>query len=142
MNQVIVDTGPIVAYLRAPDHYHAWARHRFEELAPPFWTCEPVLTEAAFLLSRFGGAQNVEVLLALVRRGALRVTFSLADQVGQLLELMKRYQDVPMSLADACLVRMAELRSGSVVLTLDSDFTIYRIHGRTPIPLLIPAHEP
>jgi predicted nucleic acid-binding protein len=84
----------------------------------------------------------VEVLLALVRRGALRVTFVLADQVGQLLELLRRYKDVPMSLADACLVRMAELRSGGVVLTLDSDFTIYRIHGRTPIPLLMPAHEP
>lgn len=51
---------------------------------------------------------------------------------------MRRYADVPMSLADACLVRMSELSDDASVLTLDSDFRIYRRLGRQAIPLLTP----
>ena len=53
-------------------------------------------------------------------------------------ELLRRYRNVPMSLADACLVRLSELYGDCAVLTLDSDFRIYRRHGRQVIPVLAP----
>lgn len=136
MTRIILDTGPLVAYLRKSDHHHAWATEQFKQLQPPFWTCEPVLTEAAFLLGRFGVSQSVDCLLELLARKALRVDFNLADESGRILELTQQYRNVPMSLADACLVRMVELNPKSLLLTLDSDFTIYRLFGREPIALI------
>ena len=136
MKRVIVDTGPLVAYFRESDHNHAWAKSQFQCYSPPFWTCEPVLTEAAFLLNRFGGNKNVEYLLALAQQGVLRVDFNLIQESKRLSELIRQYQNVPMSLADACVVRMAEQYKDSLVLTLDSDFNIYRINGRKTVPLI------
>ena len=69
---------------------------------------------------------------------ALRVSFELARQARAVLALVRRYANVPMSLADACLVRMSELIDGGVVFTLDGDFRIYRRHGRQKTPLVIP----
>jgi predicted nucleic acid-binding protein len=54
------------------------------------------------------------------------------------LRLMEKYADVPMSLADACLVRMSEAASDAVILTTDRDFRIYRRHGRQVVPCLTP----
>ena len=142
MKTFVVDTGPLVAYLRESDQYHEWARQQFQQYGFPFLTCEPVLTETAFLLSRYGGSRNVEPLLALLTKGALRVTLQLSAQASCLQKFMRRYQNVPMSLADACLVRMAELHPDSTILTLDSDFLIYRKHEREPLSLLMPERTP
>ena len=136
MTRIILDTGPLVAYLLKSDHHHAWATEQFKRFQPPFWTCEPVLTEAAFLLTRFGGNQNADCLLELLSKEALRVDFNLVGESQRILELTRQYRNVPMSLTDACLVRMSELHPQSLVLTLDSDFNIYRRHGREPIPLI------
>jgi hypothetical protein len=81
----------------------------------------------------------VVAILNLVHRGAVELGFTLKDHFEEASELMQRYANVPMSLADACLVRMSELIPKSVVLTLDSDFRIYRRHRRQKIPLLMPA---
>jgi predicted nucleic acid-binding protein len=98
--------------------------------------CEPVLAEAMYLLRRYPRAQNQ--LLRLIQVGALRISFSLSDEIQVVRELINKYADVPMSLADACLVRMAELYDNHSVCTLDSDFQVYRKHGRQLIPLLQP----
>lgn len=63
------------------------------------------------------------------------IDFRLGAEVNRIRELMKRYRNVPMSLADACLVRMNELIPGSTILTLDSDFQIYRKNQNDPIDL-------
>jgi uncharacterized protein len=133
---VLLDTGPLVALLDRRDRYHEWAKTRLAEVRPPLHTCEAVLTEACFLLRRLpGGPQAV---LDLVHRGLLTVHFSVQDEAASIQKLLMRYADLPIDLADACLVRLAELTRGSVVLTLDSDFTVYRIRGRSPIPVLMP----
>jgi predicted nucleic acid-binding protein len=142
VRSIIIDTGPLVAYLRESDRYHEWARQQFQQYQSPLLTCEPVLTEAAFLLSRYGGTENVEPLFMLFTTGILRVTLRFSDEAPCLQELMRRYRNIPMSLADACLVRMAELHPDSTVLTLDSDFLIYRKHDREPLSLLIPNRKP
>ena len=104
--------------------------------APPLLTCEPVLTEAAFLLKREG--HEADAIFALLERGVLRVALRMDEHQADLRNLMHRYRDRPMSLADACLVRMTELHSNSVIFTLDNDFRIYRRNGNKVLSLLIP----
>ena len=136
MNRIIVDTGPLVAYLQRDERHHEWTVERFSTLRPPFLTCEAVLAEACFLIRRGGG--NPDDLLDLVERGLIRVSFQFSDQAHRVRELMRKYKDLPMSFADACLVRMSEQSTDCVVVTLDGDFRIYRRHGRKVIPVLLP----
>ena len=137
METVIADTGPLVAFLRRDDADHACAAERFRELTTPLVTCDAVLSEALFLLNQSaGGARK---LLDLVDRGLVVPSFDLAAELKAVSQLLRRFEDVPMSLADACLVRMAELHDDARVFTLDSDFKVYRRHRRQVIPLLYPG---
>lgn len=133
---VLLDTGPLVTFLAAGAAHHDWVCAQWKRLPPPLLTCEPVLTEAAFLLKREG--VDTDPLFALLERGVLRIGLELEDQLPDLRTLMRRYRDRPMSLADACLVRMAELHPNGVVFTIDNDFRIYRRHGNKVIPVLMP----
>jgi len=134
--QLILDTGPWVALLCRDDAHHDWAKTQFAQHAAPFLTCEAVVAETCFLLSRAGF--DPSRALSLVERGVVCIAMSLAEQVAAVRALFERYDNVPASLADACLVRMSELYEPSRVLTLDSDFMIYRRHGRKVIPVLSP----
>ena len=100
------------------------------------WACEPVLTEAAFLLKREG--HEADPLFELLERGVIRIALNLQEERADLRALMHRYRNRPMSLADACLVRLSELHTDAEVFTLDSDFRIYRRHGNKVIPVLMP----
>ncbi|MBI2944616.1 MAG: PIN domain-containing protein [Candidatus Wallbacteria bacterium] len=132
----LLDTGPLVAYLHQREEHHYWAKSTLSTLMRPLLTCESVLSEACFLLE--GSPVGVNAVLDLVSRGALEIPFRLTDECDSVARLMRRYATVPMSLADACLVRMAEQISGSVVVTLDGDFAIYRKNGRQVIPTMMP----
>ena len=132
--KIIIDTGPIVAFINARDKYHEWAKDQFSRITPPLLTCDAVLSEACFLLgSIYGGPETV---LELMKRGVLTSTFRIEDSLDQIKWLLKKYSSVPISLANACLVRMSEIYSGSTVFTLDSDFSIYRKNKRNVIPLI------
>jgi predicted nucleic acid-binding protein len=133
---ILVDTGPLVAALRRRDQHHDWARAHFEAATKPFVSCEAVISEAVFLLERAGGGK--QALLGLLERGIVVIGYSLESEMTETLRLMRRYDDTPMSFADACLVRMAERIDHSVVFTTDSDFQLYRKNGRQIIPLMIP----
>jgi predicted nucleic acid-binding protein len=136
MNRILVDTGPLVAYLQDDEQHHAWTVERFSTLRPPFFTCEAVLAEACFLIARGGG--NPDVLFELVERGLIRVSFQLDNETPRIRELMRKYKDLPMSLADACLIRMTEQTTDCLVVTLDGHFRFYRRHGRKVVPVLLP----
>jgi len=136
MKEILADTGPLVAYLDRSDRDHAWAKEVFSEITRPLLTCEAVIAEALFLLRR-GGIQP-DGLLDLIRRGLLVPKFDLVKEIDAIQQLMKTYRNIPMSLADACLVRMAETFPDSKVMTLDSDFVVYRKSRRKVIPLLAP----
>ena len=133
---VILDTGPLVALVDARDKDHDWSIAQWSEVEPPLLTCESVISEACFLLrqTRTGGTPVLEM----IARKALDTSFRLDEHIRHVRTLMRKYSDVPMSVADACLVRMAEVMAHSTVLTLDRDFRLYRKHGRQVIPLLIP----
>jgi uncharacterized protein len=137
MRRAIVDTGPLVAFLDRAEQNHPWVVEQIDELQPPLLVCEPVLAEAMHLLARFSWGQDA--LFGLLENGALRIAFRIEEHIPALRKLHQKYRDRPMSLADACIVRMAEINDLYAVLTLDSDFMVYRKHGHEPLTLLFPA---
>ena len=133
---VIADTGVIVGLIYEKDQWHEWAFEQSKHLLPPFYICESVITEACFLLHHLpDGEQKV---LGMLAAGHLQIDFSLSAEAESIKNLMKKYADVPMSLTDACLIRMSELIENSIVFTIDSDFLIYRKDGKKKIPLIYP----
>ncbi len=135
-SRVIVDTGPLVALLNRKDHSHAWVVQQLQDIQPPMVTCESVLAEATYLTRQTPGVRVA--LIEMVGEGFLTIGMAVADHHSALLAMVRRYADVPMSLANACLVRLAELFPQSPVLTLDSDFSVYRKNGRQVIEVLRP----
>jgi predicted nucleic acid-binding protein len=131
---VLVDAGFLVALLSRRDGNHRWAAAQSPRLPPPWRTCDAVLSEAFHLLGARGGAPPPPLL----RRRAVVPGFNLADELEPVLKLMQKYADAPMSLADACLVRMTEVLADPVLLTTDADFRIYRRHSRLAVPCVMP----
>jgi predicted nucleic acid-binding protein len=134
---VLVDAGPLIAILNPRDAHYTWANQIVEESQPPWLTCEAVISESSYLLRDIPGAQDA--LLETIERRAIQVPFDLDAEAAHVRRLMNKYRDLPMSLADACLVRMAELNAGSKVVTLDRHFTIYRKNNRQVIPTIMPS---
>jgi predicted nucleic acid-binding protein len=128
----IADTGLLKALLDADDARHDWGVAQFHEHAP-FYTCDAVLVELAFVLDTpIPG-------LELLQRGDLVLDFDLSAQAQPLLDMLHKYRDREMELADACLVRMTELNAQCKVWTVDrEDFSIYRRHGRQVVPCEFP----
>ena len=137
MDNVILDTGPFVALIHRNDQHHAWATERVADLFPPFLTCEAVLSEAYFLLGPIPNARKQ--MIGLVASGMVQVRFNFAENVEPVATLLNRYANVPMSFADACLVRMCEQITRSILFTTDADFKVYRKHGRQVIPAIMPG---
>lgn len=130
----LVDTGFLVALLSHRDANHRWAAAQAPRLPPPWMTCEAVLSETSHLLGQAG----TRSLAALLRRGALVCSFRFGNDMNAVLKLLEKYTDVPMSFADACLVRMTETLNDPMLLTTDSGFRIYRRHGRQVVPCVLP----
>ena len=135
-SNILLDTGPLVAIVNRREAFHQWATQTTTNLSYPFLTCEAVITEACFLLQNIYGGEDA--IMGLVKSKKIIIPFQFSEEVDAIRELMQRYRSVPMSFADACLVRMSELIAGSSVLTLDSDFHIYRKNRREIIDLIIP----
>ena len=136
MTRTLIDSGPLVAFYDRRDTWHRWAVEQMDLLLPPLFISEPVLTEACFLLQR--GTGRPAVLLRALQQGILQIALDVETEAAALENLMERYPDLPMSLADASLVRLSELHRDARVFTLDRDFRQYRKHGRQAIPLLAP----
>lgn len=138
MTAWLIDTGPLVAFFDRSDADHEWAKAQWAKAPLPMLTCEAVLAEAAYLLQNRAGLAP-EKLLALFERGILRASFRLEEHAALVARLLERYRDQQMQLADACLVRMSELKRDCRVFTLDkSEFQIYRRFERQLIPLVAP----
>ena len=132
---VILDTGPLVGFLDASDQWHAWSVARFSELPSPMLTCEAVLSETTYLL---GGQRARERVFEMIELGALEVAPLFPGENPHIRAFMVRYE-TRAQLADACLVRLSELRPHCHVLTTDAaDFRIYRRHRNERIPLIAP----
>lgn len=128
------DTGPLVAILNRTDTHHSACVSALRRVTPPIVTTWPVLTEAFYLLaSASRDAQHT--LIELVVNGRI-AAYDMTDP-GRMLELLRKYADRPMDLADASLVVLAEQLQLYQVFTLDrADFRVYRAHGRQAFDLL------
>ncbi len=131
---VLVDTGFLVSLLSRRDANHSWAAAQAPRFPPPWKTCEAVLSETFHLL----GPHGTFAIAAMLRRQAVVSAFHLDEELEEVLKLLKKYADLPMSLADACLVRMTEVSADPVLLTTDADFRVYRRHSRRSIPSVFP----
>jgi uncharacterized protein len=134
---VILDTGPLVAFLHSNEQHHAWVVAQLKSLPPRFLTCEAVLTESCFLLGF--APRAMEQIDEWLERGVIQMPFQFLPERQRVMRLMRAYRNVPMSLADACLVRMSELYPGMPVFTLDKDFRVYRRNGRERIEAILPV---
>ncbi len=130
----IVDSAALVALLDPREVHHCWARETLLREPQPWLTCEAVISEAYFLLQE----PHAKALDQLLRQGHLQVAFDLREELTRVLDLRAKYASVPMSLADACLVRMSEILADPLVVTADADFRIYRRHSRQVVPCAMP----
>jgi len=135
-SQVIVDTGVLIALIDRLDNHHNWVVNQLKQITPPLLTCEAVISETWFLLQRVRNGR--ETLIQLLTQKYVVVQFDFDAELATVISLLNRYQSVPVSLADAELVRMSELYANSLIFTLDSDFQIYRKNRDRQIPLIIP----
>jgi predicted nucleic acid-binding protein len=133
-NPAIVDASFLIALWRKNDQHHPWALQQARLHPPPWITCESALSEADHLLAPDGCA----TLRLACRRGAIRITPVAEEAFIPVLNLLEKYSDVPMSVADACLVRLTEILPDPLLLTTDSHFKIYRRLGRRTIPTRMP----
>ncbi|HLY04497.1 MAG TPA: PIN domain-containing protein [Rhizomicrobium sp.] len=129
----IADTGLLVAFANRNDRFHAWALSIADQVSVPLLTCEAVLAETAFHLSR------CSIAFEMVRSGLVTLAFSAKDHMSHLESLADRYADRHPDLADLCLIRMSELHPKHPVITVDrDDFRVYRRNKREVIPLICP----
>jgi predicted nucleic acid-binding protein len=133
---IIVDAGPLVAFMVRQELHHAWVAETMQNLSGPFLTCEPVLEETFGLVKHLPGGK--EKFFEMLDSHLLEVRFDLVREQRALDSMIRRYADHSMSLTDACLVRMAELNPGCSVFTLDENFRTYRKNGRQIIPTILP----
>jgi predicted nucleic acid-binding protein len=122
---VLLDTGPLVALLSENDSHHARARQLFAECLPPLRCCEAVVAEACFLMRKVHPAGPAEVI-GLGRRGVFAVAIAAEEHWASIEALLRKYPDRPISLADACLIRCAEVHQEPRILTFDGDFRVYK----------------
>lgn len=122
---ILLDTGPLVALLSKDDANHDRARRIFGACSPPFRSCEAVVAEACFLMRKVHATGPAEVV-ALARRGVYHIAISADEHRAAIEGLLKKYSDRPISLADACLIRCAEIYEESRIFTFDRDFGVYK----------------
>ena len=134
--KILLDSGPLVGFVSITDQHHRWSLETWNSLYEPLWTCEAVLSETIFLLQSDGVA--IDALLELFERELVKLDFSVSAHQPDIWDLLRKYDDQPISLADACLVRMAELNDHCQIFMTDKDFLVYRRKGRRMIPLLAP----
>lgn len=122
---VLLDAGPLIALLSKNDAQHERAARMFADCLPPLRCCEAVIAEACFLMAKVQPGGPAEVL-SLGRKGVYEIALSLDEHWLGIEALLRKYADVPASLADACLIVCAELHDEPRILTFDADFRVYR----------------
>ena len=133
---ILVDAGPLIALVDANDQQHAECMAALKNMREPMATVWPPLTEAMYLLADQPRAQ--ESLWEMVERGALQLLALDSGDAPRIRELMRKYANRPMDLADAALLRVAEREGIRMIFTVDRrDFSVYRLHGRVR-PTLLP----
>ncbi len=132
---ILVDAGPLIALVDADDRHHQACAKSFAAVREVLGTVWPVLAEAMYQVSEVRGGQAA--IWQLIERGAVRLLPLDEEDVPRISELMEKYADLPMDLADAALVRVAERDGLRTVFTVDRrDFNVYRLRGNRRFVIL------
>lgn len=134
MRPVLVDTGFIVALLDRSESFHQACARTVRELEAPLITCEAVIAETCYLLRNLSGAP--EAVIENVAAGIFQVPFQISQETAGVKRVLRKYRDRKIDLADACLIRLADLFGTADILTLDQDFAIYRWGKNKPFRML------
>jgi predicted nucleic acid-binding protein len=130
-----MDAGPLAAIVDIADQHHKQCVAALQRVREPLCTLWPLLTEAFHLLSDVPNGH--EALWQMIGRGAVSLLPLDSDDMPRIRELMQKYQERPMDLADAALIRVAEREGVRKIFTVDrKDFSVYRLHGRVKLSLL------
>lgn len=134
MKPVLLDTGVIVALLDRSEKFHKACAQTVREVEAPLVTCEAVITESCYLLRNLSGAS--EAVIENITAGIFQVPFQLSRDTAGVKQVLRKYKDRKIDLADACLIRLADQFGTADILTLDQDFTIYRWGKNKPFRVL------
>jgi predicted nucleic acid-binding protein len=134
LNAVLIDTSVIVALLDRSEQRHAECVQLCRQLECALITCEAAVAEACYLLRNLGNASKT--VLENVDAGIFQVPYRLTGRSRAVIDLMRKYANIPMDFADACLVDMATEYRLSRILTLDNDFALYRWGRNRPFELM------
>jgi len=132
----ILDTGALVALVSRDDQYHFWATAALKNLPPILLSCEAVISELYFLLRK--NKQAKQIVSDMLNSQLLKIV-PMTEELPAILELIRKYDSVPMSYADSALVKLAEMTKDAVVVTTDSDFKIYKYKKNQRLPVLLPT---
>ena len=135
MKPVLLDTGVIVALLDRSEKFHQACAETVGELEAPLITCEAVIAESCYLLRNLAGAP--EAVIENVAAGVFQIPFQLSREAVGLKQVLRKYRDRKIDLADACLIRLAEEFETADILTLDRDFAVYRWSRNKPFRILL-----
>jgi predicted nucleic acid-binding protein len=121
---VLLDTGFVVALLHRSERFHKVCARTVRELGAPLITCEAVIAESCYLLRNLSGAPGA--VIENIAAGIFQVPFQLSQETAGVRQILRKYRDRQMELADACLIHLADQFGTADILTLDQDFAIYR----------------
>ena len=134
MKPALLDTGVIVALLDRSEKFHQACADALHQMHAPLITCEAVIAESCYLLRSLPGAP--EAVLENVAAGIFQVPFQLSRDAPGVKQVLRKYRDRKIDLADACLIRLADEFETPDILTLDKDFSVYRRRKNKPFRLL------
>ncbi len=134
MKPVLLDTGFIVALLDRSENFHKTCAQTVREVEAPLVTCEAVITESCYLLRNLSGAS--EAVIENIAAGIFQIPFQLSRETAAVKQLLRKYKDRKIDLADACLIRLADQFGTADILTLDRDFAVYRWGKNKPFRVL------
>lgn len=134
MKAVLLDTGVIVALLDRSEKFHQACAKAIREVEAPLITCEAVVAESCYLLRNLAGAG--EAVIENVAAGIFQIPFQLSRESAGVKQVLRKYRDRKMDLADACLIRLADEFGTGDILTLDREFAIYRWGKNKPFRTL------
>jgi predicted nucleic acid-binding protein len=134
MKPVLLDAGFIVALLDRSENFHKTCARTVREVEAPLVTCEAVITESCYLLRNLSGAS--EAVVENIAAGIFQVPFQFSRDTAGVKQVLRKYRDRKIDLADACLIRLADQFGTGDILTLDQDFTIYRWGRNKPFRVL------
>ena len=137
MKPVLLDSGVIVALLDRSEAMHQACAQAIREIKSPLITCEAVIAESCYLLRNLPGA--VEAVIDNVTAGIFQIPLQLSREAAGVKQILRKYRDRQIDLADACLIRLAEEFTTADILTLDRDFAIYRWGRNKPFRMLPPT---